>query len=103
VRWWEDLSRKRFADAVVNRPEGMPDLELPQSFTKNNQAYPASEKPVFFGHYWMWGNPEVQAHNVCCLDYSIGKCGKLAAYRFDGEKHLDNAKFVSVPCMDEVE
>jgi hypothetical protein len=50
--------------------------------------YQSSEKPVFFGHYWLKGKPIILKDNICCLDYSIAKKGYLAAYSFDGEKKL---------------
>ena len=52
-------------------------------------AYPASAKPVFFGHYWLTGEPVLQSPNALCLDYSAGKDGPLVAYRWeDGEEAL---------------
>jgi hypothetical protein len=59
-------------------------------------GYPINEKPIFFGHYWLRGEPKIQADNVCCLDYSVAKGGNLVAYRFDGEQKLNNNKFVIV-------
>jgi hypothetical protein len=35
----------------------------------------------------------MQAPNVCCVDYSVAKKGKLVAYRFDGETELKKEKF----------
>lgn len=59
--------------------------------------YPAEAPPVFFGHYWRSGRPELQAHNVCCLDYSMVLGGRLVAYRFDGETQLDPDRFAWIP------
>jgi hypothetical protein len=58
-------------------------------------GYGDNEKPVFIGHYWMQGTPELMAHNVACLDYSVAKEGKLVAYRWDGERTLSNNKFIT--------
>ena len=56
--------------------------------------YPNDARPVFVGHYWLSGErPLALAHNVACLDYSVAKGGFLCAYRWDGEKTLDNSKF----------
>jgi len=30
--------------------------------------------------------------NVCCLDYSVAKRGKLVAYKFDSEEKLDESR-----------
>ncbi len=60
--------------------------------------YSHDDPPVFFGHYWLDGGPELLAPNVACLDYSVASDGggKLVAYRWDGEQRLDNGKFVFV-------
>jgi hypothetical protein len=101
-KWWEKLEGKTYKSAVVQGRHDVPDLRIPEQYYPLSTAYAANEKPVFFGHYWLTGNPQAQKHNVCCLDYSIGKCKKLTAYRFDGEKQIDNRKFVSVKCTDKI-
>ena len=53
----------------------------------NRTFYTAENKPVFFGHYWLKGNPLLYRNNICCLDYSVAKNGNLVAYRFDDEKN----------------
>ena len=53
-------------------------------------------KPVFFGHYWMQGAPAPLAEKIACLDYSVAKGGRLAAYRWNGEARLNARNFVSV-------
>ena len=50
--------------------------------------------PVFIGHYWMSGKPELQSPKVACVDYSAAKDGPLVAYRWDGEQELDASRFV---------
>lgn len=58
--------------------------------------YDKSEKPVFVGHYWLAGQPNLQAPNVACLDYSIANGGKLVAYSWNNQKALTNKNFVFV-------
>src|SRR5699024_4971794 len=55
-------------------------------------AWPAlpEDKPIFFGHYWLKGSPEVQAPNIACVDYSAAKGGDLVDYRWCGENRLSN-------------
>jgi hypothetical protein len=101
-KWWETLEGKTYKTAVVQGNHDVPDMEIPKACQKLSTGYGADEKPVFFGHYWLTGNPRAQKHNVCCLDYSIGKCKKLTAYRFDGEQQIDDRKFVSVKCTDKI-
>ena len=60
--------------------------------------YSHADPPVFMGHYWLDGEPELLAPNIACLDYSVAAKtgGKLVAYRWDGERELSASKFVSV-------
>ncbi|MFO0803542.1 MAG: metallophosphoesterase [Gemmataceae bacterium] len=59
------------------------------------RPYPATEKPVFVGHYWLKDErPAVLAPNVACLDYSVAKGGFLCAYRWQGERTLTDEHFV---------
>lgn len=60
-------------------------------------GYHSAEPPVFFGHYWLKDNmPMLQAGNVCCLDYSVAKQGKLVAYRWNGAQELVTADLLYV-------
>ena len=56
----------------------LPDASLPDNLLR--AAYPIDDKPVFFGHYWMSGEPELQSTNALCLDYSAGTNGPLVTY-----------------------
>jgi hypothetical protein len=58
--------------------------------------YPKAEKPVFIGHYWKTGKIELESKNVCCVDYSIAKGGKLVAFRFNDNTDLSSDSFVWV-------
>jgi hypothetical protein len=61
------------------------------------EPYPATAKPVFFGHYWLSAErPERLAANVACLDYSVANGGFLCGYRWDGESTLIRESFVKV-------
>ena len=85
VRWWEDTEGRSLREVTLPTHPEMPDVRLgPARYT----VYGPGEKPVFFGHYWLWGRPALQRSNVACLDYSIAKGGKLVAYRWEGEKEL---------------
>ena len=99
VRWWEhNFAKKTYRNICVHKDNFIPDIEISSQQSSELQTYKKSEKPVFFGHYWMSGNVELLAKNICCLDFSIAKEHKLVAYRFNGEKELDNKNFVWVNC-----
>lgn len=95
TRWWDDTV-ETYREAYLGPPEhrdAVPTDPLPD---KLPLAYGPDEPPVFVGHYWQTGEPRPLAANVACLDYSVGKHGALAAYRWDGEQELSADKFVSL-------
>jgi hypothetical protein len=94
-KWWEN------PQSVTYRQISIEDLNLPEQPVENTGAingttYDASQKPVFFGHYWLKGRPGIFRENICCVDYSVAKGGVLAAYRYDGERVLGDGKWVYV-------
>jgi hypothetical protein len=96
IKWWEDPVKSTYKEISI---EPIPDLEetlVDLSSLKNTDFYKSDNIPVFFGHYWLRGNPMLYRGNICCLDYSVAKHGLLTAYRFDGEAVLDETKFVFV-------
>ncbi|MDR5760700.1 metallophosphoesterase [Caballeronia sp. LZ035] len=93
TRWW-DAQAVTYRDAALVPPEDkaqLPDAEIPA--TARIGGY-AGDKPVFIGHYWMTGCPEVLSSKVACVDYSAGKGGPLVAYRWGGEEVLSSGNFV---------
>lgn len=94
IRWWEGTANT-YRDLAL-----MPDetrIRLPAIALEVDSRTPYDEvKPVFFGHYWMTGTPELQTSTAACVDYSAAKDGPLVAYRWDGEQVLNNSHFVCV-------
>ena len=96
VRWW-DRNATRYRDAFLG-PESAR-THIPDDPIEGDHLveYAHDSPPVFLGHYWLEGEPVPLAHNVACLDYSVAKPGgKLVAYRWDGERVIDPAKYVWV-------
>ncbi len=93
LKWWLDPTGRTFGElsmSEVAEVEKVPVVNVP------GLPYSEDERPVFFGHYWLKGTPDLYRHNVCCLDFSVAKEGHLVAYRFDGEKALEPKKLVWV-------
>jgi diadenosine tetraphosphatase ApaH/serine/threonine PP2A family protein phosphatase len=90
IRWWaDDLSTYR--KAAIGPPDvtdAIPDIPFPEALRPRPYEGPL----VFFGHYWLFGEPVVLADNLACLDYSVATNGPLVAYRWEGEKDLSNTK-----------
>lgn len=93
VRWWSrDATTYRRAALLGDKERAViPDAAIPD----HARIELDSGKPVFFGHYWMTGELGILAKNAVCVDYSIAKGGKLAAYRWDGEQELRSEALVS--------
>jgi len=91
IKWWENPKNKTYQEMSVI------DIEMKKKkFDSPFQYYKKNNPPVFFGHYWLKGEPNIIKSNVCCLDYSVAKNGILVAYRFNGEQKLTNQNFVYV-------
>ena len=92
IKWWENPQGKTYKEMSV-----IEDIEMPSTlFDLPLEYYGSNEKPVFFGHYWLKGTPNLLKSNVCCLDYSVAKGGVLTAYRWNGEKILNSSNLVFV-------
>lgn len=93
LAWWlRDATT--FRDGAVRMkgldPASIPDAPLPASVVPLISA----GGPIFFGHYWMTGEPTVSSRNAVCVDYSAGRGEPLVAYRWDGSDVLDPSPFV---------
>lgn len=94
LQWW-DHELDTFRKAALMQAES--NDELPDSPLPSHKRIGYSHAtPVFFGHYWFSGIPEVLKHNAACLDYSIAKGEKLCAYRWDGDSVLRSKNMVWV-------
>ncbi len=96
IKWWEDPTQSTYKQISVEEIAHLPDVPVDTSLLVNFDFYTESDKPVFFGHYWLKNIPALYRSNICCLDYSVAKKGKLVAYRFDNEKILSSGKLVYV-------
>lgn len=97
VKWWENSKLNTYKKLGMALSSDFPaDKEIPENVHQQIPFYGSDEKPVFFGHYWLKGKPELRSDNSCCLDFSVAKGGVLAAYRFDGERKLSPEKLVWV-------
>ncbi|MBF9140448.1 metallophosphoesterase [Hymenobacter properus] len=93
--WWRDPTSATYDDyflepieALAGQPVDVAALPSP--------AYYQDETPVFFGHYWLRGEPRLLTPHSVCLDYSVAKGGELVAYRWQGEQELTPAGLVRV-------
>jgi len=95
-KWWLKPEGLLLEQYLFHAPSTVRDLKLTSEYFTD--GFDQKAPPVFFGHYWLDADkaPELQAQNVCCLDYSVAKEGKLVAYRHFLGEPLSNKNFVAV-------
>lgn len=92
IKWWVNPVENDYKSIAVHPLNEIPKIKI----TEEASFYDSNDKPVFFGHYWLKGDPNLYQNNICCGDYSVAKDGHLVAYTYNGEAELDNSKFTSV-------
>lgn len=96
LRWWDTQAiTYRDAALIPNKEiaKTLPDIEIPSHL----RFHYNSEKPLFFGHYWFSGAPQVLSELFCCVDYSAAKgTHPLVAYEWNGDTTLKSAQMLYV-------
>lgn len=104
TKFWHE-NPETYGD-IVFQPDPLPEHlhHLPLTLEERDQCtrYGAHERPLFVGHYWCHGQPEIITHNIACLDYSAINGGKLVAYRMDEDEALSDTRFVWVESQERV-
>jgi hypothetical protein len=104
TKFWVDNPRT-YRD-IEFQPTGLPDYLADHIISDADRAqmlyYSEDEKPLFVGHYWRRGKPELIQSNIACLDYSAVRTGLLVAYRMDQETRLDASKlqWIEAPVLE---
>ncbi len=99
VKWWIKPFGQTFKSLSFESKFMLPDYSIPIQIISPYHVYPDTAPIVFIGHYCMGNGPLIPAKNVCCVDACLGNGGRLAAYRFNGEKALNEDNFVFVKKM----
>ncbi len=95
IRWFESPDMHTLGSYAFPQVKRLMNVAVPQSVLAC--PYPVNAPPVFIGHYWLDSrHSPILSSNVACLDLSVAKGGRLAAYRFNGEATLHSDSVVSV-------
>lgn len=94
VKWWiHDWQHK--AIDVTLFAQNLPSHHLANLAEDLLNFAINTDKPIFIGHYWLGGKPQILSNQVVCVDYSAGKDGFLTAYQFDTDKpRLSDDNFI---------
>lgn len=57
IKWWENQATSTNKDVSIEYLPHLPDQHVDISVLAHGHYYDEYEKPVFFGHYWLKGNP----------------------------------------------
>jgi len=93
VRWWQGSAPRKLRDLIVDEIDTDADADPGELYLGHGN----DTRPVFFGHYWMKGEPRLVAERAACLDFSVAAGGVLCAYSWRGEDILDPANLSWVP------
>jgi len=88
-KWWIDPIGKPLKDisiSVSDQAKAHNEFQFEYPIPSHISNTWDIKKPVFFGHYWLEGDPIWNSEYACCLDYSVAKNGKLVAYSIDSKK-----------------
>jgi hypothetical protein len=85
--WWRDPTAATYTDYFLEPIEALAGQPVDVAALPDASYY-QDETPVFFGHYWLRGEPHLLTPHSVCLDYSVAKGGELVAYRWNGEQTL---------------
>ena len=96
IKWWENPAEMTYKSISIKAIDALPEQPIHKTQVTSLSCYQPDDKSLFFGHYWLKGNPSLYKKNICCLDYSVAEKGKLAAYRYSGERALMSDNFVYV-------
>lgn len=94
MKWWINPEGKTFKEISLESRFELPAYTIPSEIIQNRSTYPQNAPIVFFGHYCLKQCCGILTENLCCVDSCVTRTGKLLAYRWDGEKKLNNSNFV---------
>lgn len=93
IKWWAPVEHRiKLKHIMISCPAAVANHEV--AATEHYHSYTDS-KPVFFGHYWLSGPPEIENPLAICLDYSVAKDGNLVACRLGEKNGLMTKDFVT--------
>ncbi len=96
IKWWENPFAMTCKSKSIEPIDELTELPIELAKLKSLAFYPDNAKKVFFGNYWLKGEPTLYNENTCCLDSNVAKGGKLVAYRLNGETILDRKNLIYV-------
>lgn len=96
MKWWINPVGMTFKRISLESRFKLPRYTIPQEIVQSLEPYPEDAPIVFFGHYCLNSRSGILADNLCCVDSCVSRSRKLMAYRWSGEKKLDENHILKV-------
>ena len=96
IKWWLNPGGLNLKQVSFGNFVFVENRLVSQKEYKLFSEYPLNKKPLFFGHYCLRGFTGILQENISCLDFCCYRTGRLASYRWSGEKVLDVKNIVTV-------
>jgi len=97
IKWWLDPFQSTYCKYFFEIVEDLKGKPVDPLGLDSHYYYDENDIPVFCGHYWLEGDPDLQTNKVACIDYSVAAENNiLSAYCWSGEKELKKENFVWV-------
>lgn len=94
VKWW--AKSKTYGEYFFDSPNSIANQPIDRKNYPNSITLMKDTKPIFFGHYWLKGTPQIQNTKAVCVDFSVAKGSFLTAYQWSGESELTNEHLIWV-------
>lgn len=95
IKWWLNPFKSTYCQYLFEFVEELKGKPVDPIHLESINFYNENDIPVFCGHYWLEGDPEIQTRNVACIDYSVAAENNiLSAYCWSGEKEVKKGNFV---------
>ncbi len=95
-KWWINPEGLTFRKISLESRFKLPKYTIPKEIITPVAPYPEDAPIVFFGHYCLNKKSGILTDNLCCVDSCVSRNRKLMAYRWSGEKKLDESHIVKV-------
>lgn len=96
MKWWEQPDGKTFEEMSFESKFSLPGYTIPKQILPDSYVYPETAPIVFFGHYCRGKGPFIVKQNICCVDSCVNGTKKLTAYRWSGEKFLEEKNLIQI-------
>ena len=96
AKWWISMEGTTYRSGSFPEQPKLPDDPVAASAIDDYwDIYPATEPPMFCGHYWLPPETPEPHGNIICLDYSVAKGGFLTSYRWGHGEQIASRNFVT--------